>query len=134
MLVDWNALIDVCDSNTEFNCKLLAKVRPNRKSVYKVRNVHGIRCLTKLRLRFSPLNEHKFWHNFDCLNPICICNAGIEDNEHFLLHCPLYDLMRDDLLGHLSEIPGLEPTNISSKALCDLLLFGNEDLTVLTKN
>ena len=77
-------------------------------------------------LRFNPLNEHKFRHSFYCLNPICVCKTGIGDNEHFLLHCPLYDQMRSDLFGHLSEIPGLELTNLSSKALRDLLLVGNE--------
>ena len=34
--------------------------------------------------------------------------------------------MRGDLFGHLSEIPGPELTNLSFKALCDLLLFSNE--------
>jgi len=33
--------------------------------------------------------------------------------------------MRDDLLGRLSEIPGLELGNQSSQALCELLIFGN---------
>ena len=95
--------------------------------MYEVRSIHGIRCLAKLRLRFSPLNEHKFRHSFDCLNLFCMCKTGIEDNEHFLLR-----QIRDDLFGHVSEIPGLELTNLSSKALCDLLLFGNEGFKILT--
>ena len=113
VLVEWNALTeDDRESNTlgDFKCKLLAKIRPNWKSVYEVRNIHGIQCFSKLHLRFSPVNEHKFRHNFCCLNPICVCNTGIEDNEHFLLHCPLFDQMRNDIFGHLSEIPGLELT------------------------
>ena len=85
----------------------------------------GVRCLTKLRVKFSPLNEHKFRHNFESLSPICACNSGIEDNEHFLLHCPIYDQIRNDLLDQLSRIPGLELGNLSSGALCELLLFGN---------
>ena len=57
---------DVRELNTlgEFKYKLLAKIRPNRKSLYEVRNIHGIRSLTKLRLRFSPLNELQFRHDF----------------------------------------------------------------------
>ena len=38
------------------------------------------------------------------------CNEKIadkEDNEHFLLHCPQFDLMRQDLFEQLSVIPGL---------------------------
>ena len=114
-------------SNTlgEFKGKLLAKIRPNMKSVFEVRDIRGVRCLTKLRVKFSPLNEHKFRHNFESLSPICACNSGIEDNEHFLMHCPIYDQMRNDLLDQLSRIPGLELGNLSSGALCELLLSGN---------
>ena len=54
--------------------------------MYEVHNIHVVRCLRKLCLRFSPLNKHKFQHNFDCLSPICMCNTGIEYNEHFLNH------------------------------------------------
>ena len=64
-------------------------------------NVTGIRNLTRLRVGFSPLNEHRFRHNFDCLSPLCVCGIGNEDNEHFLLHCPLFDNARRDLFGQL---------------------------------
>ena len=118
VLVEWNALDnDIRESNTlgEFKGKLLAKIRP----------IRGVRSLTKLRVKFSPLNEHKFRHNFESLSPICACNSGIEDNEHFLLHCPIYDQMRNGLLYQLSRIPGFELGNLSSGAFCELLLFGN---------
>ena len=92
-------------------------MRPNKRSVFEVRDIRRIRCLTNLRVKFSPLNEHKSSHNFESISPICTCNTGIEDNEHFLLHCPIYDQMRNDLLGHLSEISGLELRNLSCKAL-----------------
>ena len=111
--------------NASFKGKLLGKIRPNMKSVFEVRDICGVRCLTKLRVKFSPLNEDKFRHNFESLSPICACNSGIEDNEHFLLQCPIYDQMRNDLLDRLSRIPGLELGNLSSGALCELLLFGN---------
>ena len=99
---------DVCESNSlmEVKYKLLAKVRPDRKSVYEIHYMHGIQCLTKLQLRFSPFNEHQFQHNFDCLNPVCVYNTDTEVNEHFLLHFPLYYQMLNDLFGHLSEILG----------------------------
>ena len=111
---------DIRKSNTlgEFKGKSLAKIRPSKKSVFEVHDIRGLRCLTKLRVKFSPLNEHKFRHNFDTISPVCACNSGIEDNEHFLLHCPIYDQMRNGLLGHLSDIPGLELENLSSETLC----------------
>ena len=128
VLLEWNALAkDIRESNTlgEFKSKLLKKIRPVKKPLYEICDTRGVRCLTKLRVRFSSLGEHKFRHNFESLSPICTCNTGIEDNEHFLLHCPLYDQMRNDLFDQLSEIPGLELDNLNSEALCELLLFGN---------
>ena len=50
-------------------------------------------------------------------NPTCACNSGIENDGHILLHCPIYDLMRNDLLGYLSKIPGIELGNLSSETL-----------------
>ena len=83
-----------------------------------------MKLLTKLRLKFSVLNEHKFRHNFDSLTPFCACGNDMEDNEHFLLHCPQFDSMRQDLFDRLSEIPGLN-IDLDDKPLCDLLLFGD---------
>ena len=42
--------------------------------------------------------------------------------------------MRNDLFGQLSEIPGLELTDISSEALYDLVLFGNEGFNNIYKS
>ena len=99
--------------------------------MYNIYDIIGVRYLTKLRLQFSALNEHKFRHNFDCLSPVCICKTAKEDNEHFLLHCSLYDIMHCDLLGQLSEIPGLDISHHDSKSLCTLLLYGSPSLNVI---
>ena len=69
-----------------FERKLLPKIRPDKKSVFEIRDIRGVKCLTKLRVRFCSLNEHRFRHNFESVNPICACNTGVEDNEHFVLH------------------------------------------------
>ena len=102
--------------------KLLAIIRPTGMSFYNIHDIEGARCLTKLRLNFSALNEHRFRHNFDCLDPICNCGARSEDNEHFFLHCPQFDLMRTDLFGQLSEIPAVDLNGMNTKSLCSLLL------------
>ena len=81
-------------------------------------HIEGVRLLTKLRLKFSVLNEHKFRHNFRSLTPLCACGNDMEDNEHFLLRCPQFDVMRQDLFGRLSEIPGLN-IDLDDKPLCD---------------
>ena len=90
---------DIFESITlgEFRGKLLAKIRPEKKSLFEFRDIRGLRRLTKLRVKFSPLNEHRFRHSFESVNPICVCNSGIEKNEHFLLHCSIYGQMRNDL-------------------------------------
>ena len=99
-------------------------MRPEENSFYDISGIEGVRLLTKLRLRFSVLNEHKFRQNFDSLTPFCACGNDMEDNEHFLQHCPQFDVMQQDLFGQLSVIPGLN-IDLDDKPLCDLLLFGD---------
>ena len=96
-------------SMSEFKRKLLAIIRPTKNPFYDVFDIDGIKKLTKLRVNFSPLNEHRSRHNFDCSNPTCMRGRSIEDNEDFLLHCHHFDLMRRDLFRQLT-IPGLDIT------------------------
>ena len=105
--------------------------KPAQKPIYNINDIEGIRLLTKLRLNFSALNEHKFKHNFECLDPICACGTSKEDNEHFLLHCPLFELQRADLLGQLGDLPGIDIVSLDSKTICELLLFGSPSLNVI---
>ena len=109
-LFEWNLLGDEIKNSislSQFKSKLLKIIRPEGNSVYNISDIEGVRLLTKLRLRFSVLNEHKFRHNFDSLTLFCACGNDMEDNEHFLLHCPQFDVMRQDLFGQLSDILGL---------------------------
>ena len=62
----------------------------------------------------------------------CLCRIGDEDNEHFLLHCPQFCWERIDLFHQLAEVPDLDMTDMYSKALCDLLSYGSDDLNILT--
>ena len=97
---EWNLLDNkVRNSSTisQFKENLLGIIRPSKNPTYNIRDILGIRLLTKLRVEFSALNGHRFKHNFACLSPMCVCGTGTEDNEHFLLHCPLYSILRQDL-------------------------------------
>ena len=48
----------------------------------------GVKLLTRLRLHFSHLNEHKFRHGFiHAINPMCVCGTEFETIEHFFLSC-----------------------------------------------
>ena len=54
-----------------------------------------VKLLTRLRLQFSHLNEHRFIQGFyDTVSPMCGCDAEVEDTEHFLLHCFFYSIQR----------------------------------------
>ena len=119
-------------SIAEFKRKLLLQIRPPCRSVYNAHNVIGIRNLTRLRVGFSPLNEHRFRHNFDCLSPLCVCGVGNEDNEHFLLNCPLFANARRDLFGQLTDIALLVFPVFDYEALSNLVLFGDDKLNIIS--
>ena len=59
---------------------------------------------------------------------MCNCGAEREDNEHYLPHYPMFDSMRADLFGQLSEIPALESDGMNSNTICSLLLYGCSQL------
>ena len=60
----------------------------NHCSVYRIQNPMWLKLLTRLKLGFSQLNEHRFSHCFQsCVNPLCSCSVEIETTTHFLLHC-----------------------------------------------
>ena len=84
-----------------------------------------------MRLSFSVLNEQIFRHNFKCLSPVCVCGIANEDNEHFLLHCPIFEETRRDLLGSLSDTTGFDLAELDTQSLRHLLLFGNPGLTLI---
>ena len=114
VLHKWNKLDEnVRNSATiaEFKRKLLTVIRPLKKSLFGVFDIDCVKQLTMFRLQ--------------CTSPMCACNAGLEDNAHFFLHCPLFVPMCNDLLGQLSHLPGLDLSNIDSQALPNLLLYGS---------
>ena len=103
---EWSQLdqsIRNCPTISGFRLQLLRLVRPTKKSIFGVHDIEGVRLLTRLRVQFSDLREHRFRHRFHCSNPMCLCQTGIEDNEHFLLHCPRYINYRKDLLDRVSN-------------------------------
>ena len=102
-LNDWFNL-DVEIRNSEslaiFKTKLVSFIRPVSSNVYNIFDHVGLKLLTRLRLGFSHLNEHRFRHNFqDCINPLCSCSLDIEDTSHYLLHCHHFVQHRIDLMN-----------------------------------
>ena len=74
----------------------------------------------QLRLKCSKLNQHLYLlHVID--SPSCLCGNSIEDNNHYLLNCPLYANYRAVLLGSIRSICGIKIT-------CDILLYGDPNM------
>ena len=64
-------------------------------SIYNIHNPPGVKYLTKLRIGFNHLKEHKFKHVFqDSINPMCSCSSGIEATIHFFLHYANFNIQR----------------------------------------
>ena len=138
-LSEWNKLdpeIRLSSSVSSFKNKLLSLIRPPAKPVFSVHDPKGLAILTQLRVRLSALNLNKSRHNFkDTIHSMCLINDGIEDTEHFLLSCHLYDVQRHALLGTVSEIllsEGL--SNLSNEALLKVLLYGDGRLSTYSNS
>ena len=82
----------------------------------------------------SHLKSHKFSHNFnDTRDQFCDCdNKSIESTEHYLLFCPLYRPMRDQLFFDLQNEISIIPFHYTF--LTRLLLYGNESYSDYTNN
>ena len=144
-LSDWFNLdpsIRNSESISSFKSKLLSFIRPVQSNVYNIFDPQGLKLLTRLRLGFSHLNEHRFRHNFqDCINPLCSCSLEIEDTSHYLLHCHNFSRYRIDLMNSINSVRDhFESLSDSSKR--DILLYGdsrldtnkNKFILVATKN
>ena len=71
---NWNLLdSDIKSLSTlcEFKDKICKFFRPKGNSFYKIRDKYGIKLLTKIRVNFSDLRDHRYNHNFNCQNPSC---------------------------------------------------------------
>ena len=132
---EWNKLdpeIRTTPSIAAFKSKLLSIIRPPAKPVFGIHDPLGLSYLSQIRVGLSKLNFHKFNHNFkDTINPMCPTNDGIEDTEHFLLHCPSFNIQRRDLLAGVSVVlqPFVQINTLSNNVLVQLLLYGDKNLS-----
>ena len=119
----WNKLdINIRESYSlpSFKKSLLKCIRPTPNSIYNINNHNGLKFLTRLRLSFSHLREHKSKHNFqDTIDPFCNCGVEIETTKH----CQNFDQQRLVLLNTLSNIDN-SIINLNDSDMTHLLLFG----------
>ena len=131
---EWNQFdvtLQSSQSISEVKRRLIQLVRPPKRSMFNIHVLDRVKLLTRLRVKFSDLRSHKFHHNFHCPDPFCLYKTGIEDNEHFLLHCLHFTSQGKGLLDLISSLTGVEVMHLSSKTLCRLLLYGRNDLSVI---
>ena len=107
-LKDWcnvNASIRNSESLAIFKSWLLSVIRPIQSNVCNIFDPIGLKIMTRLRLSWSHLNEHKFRHNFqDCLNRLCFCSLEIEVNVHYFLHCHHFSQYHFDLINSVKSV------------------------------
>ena len=124
----WNQLnIEIRDSISYpiFRNNLLKLIKPSENQLYNIHDPLGIKLLTRLRLDFSHLHEHKFRHNFrDTINPMCSCFLEPETTAHFLLRCRNYNNLRLTLKSDLRSIDS-SILLLNDSDLVALLLYGS---------
>ena len=86
----------------------------------------AFRFLTRLRVDFRDLRDHRFNHHFNCINPICACGLEIESTEHFLLRCHRFALPRTVLMGSISDVINPGVLQLPDDHLTQILLFGSK--------
>ena len=88
---DWYKLHETIrnsESISIFKSRLLSFIHHLESNIYNIVDPIGLKFLTRLRLGFSHLNEHRFRDNFqDFMNPLYSCSLEIEDISYYLLHC-----------------------------------------------
>ena len=110
-----------------FKKHLLNFIRPNSSNAFNINNSLGLKLLTRLRIGFSYLKEHKFKHNFqDSIDPLCSCGNDIESTVHFFFHCPNFTTQRQTLLNKLKSINASILTE-NENSVVKTLLFRRPD-------
>ena len=85
-----------------------------------------MKLLTRLRLGFSHLREHKFRHSSrDILNPPCPCSIEAETTANYFLSCHFYNANRSALMNELNEIESSIFT-LNENKFIDLILYGSD--------
>ena len=122
---EWNKLnpeIRNAKSIYKFKKSIITEKLEN--SLYNVHDHIGVKLLSRLRLQFTHLNEHKFRHGFnDTVNPMCPCGTDGETTEHFLLRCHCFSTQRSELFDYLYRLdPSFSKLNTKEKVA--YLLYG----------
>ena len=113
-----------------FKNDILKIIRPLKRSVFNIYDPIGVKRLFKLRVGLSPLRYHKKRYNFrDTPNDLCQCQVSAETTEHFLLHCDIFEMVRNSMfvvINPILEFNGLR--FLEHNRFVKFLLYGHETL------
>ena len=127
-IYNWNNLDDAIKSQpslSRFKNDITTFVRPKGTSFYGIRDNFGIKLLTKIRVSFSDLRDHRYNHNFNCASPMCSCGNDDETPTHYFLCCPRYNTLRTTYLSKISEIIGSNVSVLPNDHLIQTLMYGS---------
>ena len=127
---EWNKLLNPeirrSGSYNIFRKSILNFIRPSASKVYNINDTIGIKLITRLRLGFSHLREHKFKHNFqDTLNPLYSCSIELESTSHYFLRCHIFDALRATLMNDLRNVDS-DLSTLRAENLANVLLQSNQ--------
>ena len=126
---EWNNLtVEIRNSKSVGAFKKLIKCEKKENSIFSIYDPLGVKLLTRLRLQFSHLNEHKFRHGFgDTIDNMCACGSEVETTEHFLLRCHLCSPQRLKLFENLKKVDS-SFLILKVKDKGSFLLYGSQKL------
>ena len=105
--------------------------RPAGNSIFGIRDKFGIKLLTKIRVNFSDLRDHRFNHSFNCENPICSCGVEDETSVHFFLRCPHFSALRAVLLSKILDIIGSDLSLLPDEHIFNIIVYGSNVYSVV---
>ena len=105
---EWNELdTSICQapSHLVFRKALLDYIQPTANSTFGTNYVSGLKFLTRLRVGFSHLKEHKFKHKFqDTLNPLWPRSLEAEDIYNIFIHSQSFSDQQNVIFNNLNAI------------------------------
>ena len=119
-------------SLSSFKSNYLKNIRPAKSNLFGIKDRFGIRLLTRLRVNFSDLRDHRFNHKFNCTSPICECSNEIESTEHFFLRCPQFTHQRQTLLSNIAAALSSDISILPHSHLTNILLHGSPSFNDIT--
>ena len=108
----------------KFKYEYIKIFRPPKTNLFGIQDRQGLRLLTRLRVDFSDLRQHRYKHHFHCMDPTCQCSTENETSEHFLIRCPRFSLQRLTLFSNIATVvPDI--ILLADDQLSSILLFGS---------